>query len=59
MSLKSADWVIDMGPEGGDGGETSAVSGTPEKVASVKKLYWNVFKENVIGEKRQCQSQLL
>jgi excinuclease ABC subunit A len=37
--IKSADWVIDLGPEGGDrGGEVVAV-GTPEEVARVKKSY--------------------
>jgi excinuclease ABC subunit A len=32
--IKSADWVIDMGPEGGDGGGTVISQGTPEKIAT-------------------------
>ena len=32
--IKSADWIIDMGPEGGSGGGTAVVEGTPEDVAS-------------------------
>ncbi|HEX2546193.1 MAG TPA: excinuclease ABC subunit UvrA, partial [Ramlibacter sp.] len=32
--IKTADWVIDMGPEGGDGGGTVVVAGTPEEIAA-------------------------
>ncbi|MGA1700360.1 MAG: excinuclease ABC subunit A, partial [Candidatus Nanopelagicales bacterium] len=32
--IKSADWIIDMGPEGGDGGGSVVVEGTPEEVAA-------------------------
>ncbi|MFW7381424.1 MAG: excinuclease ABC subunit UvrA [Oligoflexus sp.] len=35
--IKSADWVIDMGPEGGDGGGEVIGFGTPEKIAGIKK----------------------
>lgn len=37
--IKCADWVIDLGPEGGDKGGTLLASGTPEDVAKVKKSY--------------------
>ncbi len=37
--IKVADWVIDLGPEGGSGGGTIICEGTPEKVARVKKSY--------------------
>jgi excinuclease ABC subunit A len=32
--IKTADWIVDMGPEGGDGGGTLVVEGTPEQVAA-------------------------
>ena len=37
--LKTCDYLIDLGPEGGDGGGTLVVSGTPEQVASCEKSY--------------------
>jgi excinuclease ABC subunit A len=41
--IKTADWVIDMGPEGGDGGGRIVAEGTPEKVAKVKESYTGRF----------------
>ena len=37
--IKTADWVVDMGPEGGDRGGDVVVSGTPEMVAKCKKSW--------------------
>jgi excinuclease ABC subunit A len=41
--IKTADWVIDMGPEGGDAGGRVVAEGTPEQVASVKSSYTGRF----------------
>ncbi|GGH57161.1 excinuclease ABC subunit UvrA [Rothia aerolata] len=41
--IKSADWIVDMGPEGGDGGGTLVAEGTPEEVAEVKESYTGTF----------------
>lgn len=41
--IKTADWVIDIGPEGGSGGGQIIAAGTPEDVAAVKKSYTGQF----------------
>ena len=41
--VKSADWIIDLGPEGGSGGGTLVAEGTPESVAKVKASYTGKF----------------
>ncbi len=41
--IKTADWVIDIGPEGGSGGGQIIAAGTPEDVATVKKSYTGQF----------------
>jgi excinuclease ABC subunit A len=41
--IKTADWIIDLGPEGGDGGGTIMAEGTPEEVAAVKKSHTGAF----------------
>jgi excinuclease ABC subunit A len=37
--IKTADWVVDMGPDGGNRGGTIVAAGTPEDVARVKASY--------------------
>jgi excinuclease ABC subunit A len=37
--IKTADWIIDLGPEGGDGGGEIIAEGTPQEVANNKKSY--------------------
>ena len=41
--IRAADWLIDMGPEGGRGGGTVVVTGTPEQVAKSEKGYTGQF----------------
>lgn len=46
--IKSADHVIDLGPEGGDGGGTIVATGTPEEVAKVKDSYTGYYLKRVL-----------
>lgn len=47
--IKTADWVIDMGPEGGSGGGTVVAEGTPEQVAEVSGSYTGGFLKEVLA----------
>ncbi|MGN0452900.1 MAG: excinuclease ABC subunit UvrA [Ruminococcus sp.] len=46
--IKTADYVIDLGPEGGDGGGEVLVAGTPEKVAECKASYTGKFLKGIL-----------
>jgi excinuclease ABC subunit A len=46
--IKTADWVIDMGPEGGSGGGRIVATGTPEEVAAVPESHTGMFLKNVV-----------
>ncbi|TWS18480.1 excinuclease ABC subunit UvrA [Tsukamurella asaccharolytica] len=47
--IKTADWIVDMGPEGGSGGGTVVAQGTPEDVASVPDSYTGTFLKEVLS----------
>ncbi|MEO7836423.1 MAG: excinuclease ABC subunit UvrA [Acidimicrobiales bacterium] len=47
--IKTADWVIDLGPEGGEGGGTVIVEGTPETVAKMPDSYTGQFLAPILG----------
>ena len=46
--IKQADYIIDMGPEGGDGGGTVVATGTPEEVAKNKKSYTGKYLKKML-----------
>jgi excinuclease ABC subunit A len=46
--IKTADWVIDMGPEGGSGGGRIVATGTPEEVAAVPASHTGLFLKKVV-----------
>ena len=46
--IKTADYIIDLGPEGGNGGGTVVCEGSPEEVASVENSYTGQFLKRVL-----------
>jgi excinuclease ABC subunit A len=49
--IKCADWIIDMGPEGGDAGGYVVAEGTPEEVAQVEASYTGQFLRHILDAK--------
>ena len=47
--IKTADWIVDLGPEGGDGGGRIIAEGSPEQVAKVKGSYTGKYLKDVIN----------
>lgn len=47
--IKTADWIIDLGPEGGDGGGEILAEGSPEQVAKVKRSYTGQFLKRLLS----------
>lgn len=55
--IKSADWVIDMGPEGGSGGGTVVAEGTPEEVAKVHESFTGQFLAEIFEASAQHRAK--
>jgi excinuclease ABC subunit A len=49
--IKSADWIIDLGPEGGDKGGYLVAQGTPEQVAKIKESYTGGYLKRILNGK--------
>jgi excinuclease ABC subunit A len=49
--IKTADWIIDLGPEGGDGGGEIVAAGTPEDIARAKASYTGAFLRPVLARR--------
>jgi len=54
--IKSSDWVIDMGPEGGFRGGLVVAEGTPEEVAKVKASYTGQYLAEILATNRAATS---
>ncbi len=50
--IKCADWIIDLGPEGGDKGGQIIATGSPEEVAAVKNSYTGQFLKKILGSRQ-------
>ncbi|MGN6472868.1 MAG: excinuclease ABC subunit UvrA, partial [Mycobacteriales bacterium] len=49
--IKTADWIVDMGPEGGSGGGTIVAAGSPEQIATVAASHTGRFLADVLGSR--------
>lgn len=49
--IKTADWIVDMGPEGGNGGGLVVAEGTPEQVAAVPASHTGKFLRDILGDR--------
>jgi excinuclease ABC subunit A len=55
--IKTADWIIDLGPEGGDGGGEIVATGTPEDIVKVKRSYTGQFLKPVLAKARASRGK--
>ena len=56
--IKSADYIIDLGPEGGDSGGSIIACGNPEEVAKVKKSYTGQYLKRMLNKKNNSEAQI-
>jgi excinuclease ABC subunit A len=54
--IKTADWIIDLGPEGGDGGGRIVAEGPPEDVARVKESYTGQFLRDLFARRSKAKA---
>jgi excinuclease ABC subunit A len=47
--IKTADWIIDLGPEGGNGGGVIVAQGTPEEVAASEGSFTGFYLKRMLG----------
>ena len=53
--IKTADWVIDLGPEGGEKGGKIIASGTPEEVSNTKESYTGIYLKKILTKRSQME----
>jgi excinuclease ABC subunit A len=55
--IKTADWIIVLGPEGGDGGGSIVAEGAPEEVAKVKESYTGQYLKELLGRRSTLRAK--
>lgn len=55
--IKTADWIVDLGPEGGDGGGRIIAEGSPEQVAKVKGSYTGKYLKKIFNIYRKYSNE--
>jgi excinuclease ABC subunit A len=55
--VKTADWIVDFGPEGGDGGGEIVATGTPEQVAANKQSWTGRYLAELLERHRERQGR--
>jgi excinuclease ABC subunit A len=56
--VKTADWIIDLGPEGGDGGGEIVAAGPPEEIVKAKRSYTGEFLKPVLGRRERGKKRM-
>ena len=56
--IKTADWIIDLGPEGGDGGGEIVAQGTPEDIVKAKRSYTGEFLKPMLGRQEKPKKRI-
>jgi excinuclease ABC subunit A len=56
--IKTADWIIDLGPEGGDGGGEIVAAGPPEEIVKAKRSYTGEFLKPVLGRRERGKKRM-
>jgi excinuclease ABC subunit A len=51
--IKTADWIVDLGPEGGEGGGRILAEGTPEDLADVRESFTGQYLRKILGGSRK------
>lgn len=57
--IKTADYIIDIGPEGGDGGGTVIAQGTPEHIAKCPDSYTGIYVKRMLDRAKKSKKKLV